>query len=59
MTRVRRSEPASAPKGAGLLAATIAGMVAIVRDADSIKPFPRYGGDGILDNTFGGAGGSS
>jgi hypothetical protein len=39
MTRVRRSEPASAPKGAGRLAATIAGMVAIVGDADSMEPF--------------------
>jgi hypothetical protein len=34
-------EPASAAKCVGLLAATIAGMVAIVRDADSMKPFQR------------------
>ena len=34
-------EPASAAKCAGFLAATIAGMVAIVGDADSMEPFQR------------------
>jgi hypothetical protein len=41
MTRVRRQEPASAAKCAGLLAATVTGMVPIVGDADSMKPFQR------------------
>jgi hypothetical protein len=41
VARVRRPEPASAPKCAGLLAATITGMVAIVGDADSMEPFQR------------------
>jgi hypothetical protein len=56
MTRVRRPEPASAPKGAGLLAATIAGMVAIVRDADSMKPFPATAETGSWTTLFGGDG---
>ena len=43
MARVRRPEPASAPKCAGLLAATITGMVAVVGDADSMEPFQRVG----------------
>ena len=34
-------KPASAAKFARLLAATIAGMVAIVRDTDSMKPIQR------------------
>jgi hypothetical protein len=34
-------ELALAPKCAGLLAATIAGMVAIFGDADSMEPFQR------------------
>lgn len=36
-----RRKPASAAKCAGLLAATIAGMVAVVGDADSMEPFQR------------------
>jgi hypothetical protein len=41
LARVFRQEPASAAKGAGLLAASIAGMFAIVADADPMKPFQR------------------
>jgi hypothetical protein len=41
VARVFRQEPASAAKCAGLLAATITGMVAIVRDADPMEPFQR------------------
>lgn len=41
MAGVRRTESASAPKCAGLLAATITGVVAIVGDADPMEPFQR------------------
>jgi hypothetical protein len=41
MARVRRPEPASAPKCEGLLTPTITGMVAILGDADSMEPFQR------------------
>ena len=41
MAGVRRTESASAPKCAGLLAATITCVVPIVGDADSMEPFQR------------------
>jgi hypothetical protein len=41
MKRVLGNQPSSAAKCLGLLTATIAGMVAIVGDADSMEPFQR------------------
>jgi hypothetical protein len=42
-------DAASAGKCVGLLAATIAGMVAIVGDADPMEPFQRVG-IGVTDS---------